>query len=444
MAAFSKPAHVEPYFLLAGLVFLLIGLLGGTLGIIQYISPASWKEFFSFEKVRPIHVSAVLFWILLTSMGAVLSYMGSANTRSERRLSRIQWTLLVVPMALAVLGYTAGIFGGREYWEFHPVLLIPIIAGWLIFIYRVIVTLRSMGGISVYRWMWMTGAVAFLFTLLESMLWMIPWFRSNVVRDMTVQWKSYGSMVGAWNMLIYGGSIFLMEKISGDTRKSQSGAAYALYFTSLTNLLFNWGHHIYTLPTVSFIQPVSYFISMTELVIFAGILINWKKTLSQHKLWEHELACRFLSKADWWILLNLALALAMSVPAINIYTHGTHITVAHAMGTTIGINSFLLLASCVHLLGVDQMTQARKRLITALTVSHWLLLAFWIELIIAGVKRGIWQQDLHAVSFAEFSSSMHPLYLVMGLTGTVLAITLIMVVLPLLKWGWKNIKTMNA
>jgi len=42
--------------------------------------------------------------------------------------------------------------------------------------------------------------------------------------------------------------------------------------------------------------------------------------------------------------LSLSLAIAMSVPAINVYTHGTHFTVAHTMGTTIGINSFLLLA----------------------------------------------------------------------------------------------------
>ena len=31
----------------------------------------------------------------------------------------------------------------------------------------------------------------------------------------------------------------------------------------------------------------------------------------------------------------------MSIPTINIYTHGTHVTVAHAMGTTIGINMIL-------------------------------------------------------------------------------------------------------
>ncbi|MBK7605177.1 MAG: hypothetical protein IPI15_16690 [Saprospiraceae bacterium] len=47
---------------------------------------------------------------------------------------------------------------------------------------------------------------------MESYLWIFPYFRNNIVNDMTLQWKSYGSMVGSWNMLIYGSSIFLMEK----------------------------------------------------------------------------------------------------------------------------------------------------------------------------------------------------------------------------------------
>jgi len=35
----------------------------------------------------------------------------------------------------------------------------------------------------------------------------------------------------------------------------------------------------------------------------------------------------------------------MSVPWINYYTHGTFITVAHAMGTTIGINTSILISA---------------------------------------------------------------------------------------------------
>lgn len=83
---------------------------------------------------------------------------------------------------------------------------------------------------------------------------------------------------------------------------------------------------------------------MTELFILGRIIWQWKSSVSEARKLYHHTAYRFLMAADIWIFLTLILAIAMSIPAINVYTHGTHITVAHTMGATIGINSFLLLA----------------------------------------------------------------------------------------------------
>ena len=59
----------------------------------------------------------------------------------------------------------------------------------------------------------------------------------------------------------------------------------------------------------------------------------------------------------------------MSIPALNLYTHGTHVTVAHAMGTTIGINSMILFAACFDFFG--------DRNIALMAKSRWLNTAFW-------------------------------------------------------------------
>jgi nitric oxide reductase subunit B len=41
----------------------------------------------------------------------------------------------------------------------------------------------------------------------------------------------------------------------------------------------------------------------------------------------------------------MILAIIISLPALNLITPGTHVTVGHAMGTTIGINGMILLNS---------------------------------------------------------------------------------------------------
>lgn len=61
--------------------------------------------------------------------------------------------------------------------------------------------------------------------------------------------------------------------------------------------------------------------------------------------YRHRRPYRFLFASEIWVFINLLLALVISVPALNLFTHGTHVIVAHTMGATIGINTMILLAS---------------------------------------------------------------------------------------------------
>ncbi len=424
-------------FLLAGLLLMLTGMCWGITGALQYLVPGLLKNQLSFERVRPLHVSSVVFWIILAAMGSVLTYL----QEHTRKVSRRQWLLklqlfLFLTSVLAILAsFVAGIFGGREYWEFHPYLALPVVAGWLLFLFHFLSSIRSLRRQPVYVWMWLTGIVFFLFTYLESYLWLFPYFRNNVVNDMTIQWKSYGSMVGSWNMLVYGCSIYLLDKISNHQKYSYSGIAFVLYFTSLFNLMFNWGHHIYTLPTHAYIKHISYAVSMTELFILGRIIYLWRSSLSHARKNFHSPAYRFVVAADVWVFLTLLLALAMSVPGINVYTHGTHITVAHTMGATIGINSFLLLAFCFDILNdTCRSFEPYKKLFSR---SFWLvnvsLLVFWISLIGAGVLKAAWQMSPNQSPFSNMMQQLKPFFYVFFVAGVLLTAGMVAVVFPLLK-----------
>jgi len=421
-------------FIRAGLILLALGLLFGLTGALQYLVPGIFKSHLSFEKTRPLHVSSAVFWILLSATGAVLAYVQEYCGKGlySPVLARIQFYLFAITVPFILLSYCAGIFGGREYWEFHPVLAIPIALGWILFAYNLFRTIGTIRRQPVYVWMWATGAVFFLFTFAESYLWLIPYFRGNIVNDMTVQWKSYGSMVGSWNMLIYGCSLFLMEKISGNKSAARSNTAFALYFTGLFNLMFNWGHHIYTLPTHGYIKHASYLVSMTELFILGRMIRNWSSTLTTARQYLHLGPYRFLIAAEIWVFLTLALAICMSVPAINVYTHGTHITVAHTMGATIGINSFLLLAIAHDLLKNDEAHRQKKQG-WYLVAANIALLAFWISLILAGIWKARWQMSSKAIPFSTMMAELKPFFIGFFIAGTLLALIFGLIIFSLLK-----------
>lgn len=433
----SKREAPSKLFIIAALLLLGTGMVWGVTGGLQYLIPGFLKSYLPFQKIRPLHVSSVVFWIIFSSTGAVFTYLQQHTGKKiySNLLIKSQLIIFSLSVISILISYCAGIFGGREYWEFHPIMALPIVAGWILFLINFIKSAGSFRNQPVYVWMWFTGILFFLFTFLESYLWIFPYFRNNVVNDMTVQWKSYGAMVGSWNMLIYGSSIFLMDKIGNSKNYSHSNMAFLLYFIGLFNLMFNWGHHIYTLPTHNYIKHISYAISMTELFILGRIIFNWRASVSLAKRNFHKTAYRFLVAADVWIFLTLSLAIIMSVPGINLYTHGTHITVAHTMGATIGINSFLLLAVAFDILNdTCRSFEPYKKLFNR---GYWLanisLFVFWISLIGAGVVKAKWQLSTSQIPFSSMMLQLRPFFIVFFISGVVMMAGFLCIIYPLLK-----------
>jgi len=157
----SKAKFGPKVFILVALILLSAGMLFGTVGGLQYVLPGFLKEALSFEKTRPIHVSSVLFWILFASMGAVFTYIKEYTGKEiySKRLARLQFLLFIFSVISILLAYSFGVFGGREYWEFPPILSAPIIIAWILFLINYVRSIGSFKNQPVFIWMWFTGIV---------------------------------------------------------------------------------------------------------------------------------------------------------------------------------------------------------------------------------------------------------------------------------------------
>ena len=322
-------------FMRLGMLALAAGMFFGVIGGFQFLFPDFLRELL-FTKTRPLHVSLVVSWIFLIAIGGIYFYLPRQchyKLWSERAANTHFWVFVVTGLAILAC-YLSGKFGGREYFEFPPVLSIPIFLTWILFGVNYFMTARQeKEPWPVYYWMWGTGIVFFFITYTEAHLWLIPHFRDTMVREITVQWKSYGALTGSWNMLVYGTALYLATRISGNGEYARSKMAFSLYFLGFFNLIFGWAHHTYLVPSETWIRTLAYFVSMTELFIFGKIIWDWRASLEDWQKNRYCNAYRFLFAADIWVFINLGLALVISVPALNLITHGTHITVAHAMGS---------------------------------------------------------------------------------------------------------------
>lgn len=421
---------------------LLFGLCFGVLAAITYIYPEFLKSTLGFISLRPLHVSSALFWIILGATGCVYNGLQAITQQTiNKNIAWAQWLLWVFSIIGICTSYFAHQFGGREYWEFNPIWALPIALAWLLFLVNFYIHSEKIRKWPVYVWMWLTGLVFFFFTFSENYLWLIPYFRQHFITDTTIQWKVNGSLVGSWNQMIYGTAFFLMDKIANSKKVGKNKIAFAMYFLGLFNLMFNWGHHLYTLPTEKYIRYIGYAVSMTEWIFFIKIIYTWKEALNTIQKHEHYFPYKFIMASDIWVFINMGQAILMSIPAINLYTHGTHITVAHAMGTTIGINSMILLAACFEFLKPcrHQKIKSKKILVSAFWALQISLLIFWVSLNIAGVKKGIWQLSTPQASYSQMMSTLQPYFIVFTLAGIGLFFSFVILITSLLKPFIKNV-----
>ncbi len=417
-------------FLAVSLLTLLTGMAFGILGGIQYIMPAFIKESLPFTEIRPLHVTSVISWIILAATGGVYHYMQEHAPLTSPLMPRIHFAIFTLTGIAIICSYLTSNFGGREYLEFPPLLILPIMAGWVLFGIHYAKIASKIRNWPVYNYMWATGIVLMLYHLGEACLWMHREVGGDFIKSLTIQWKAGGSFVGAWNMLVYGTAIYLMSRI-GAGSAGRNRTAFFFYFLGLSNLMFGWAHHIYIVPSAPWIRVVSYGISMTEWIILFHMIYQWRKGLtSEQRLGE--MPATILAVTDFWIFLNLLLALLFSIPAINYFTHGTHITVAHSMGTTIGINTTILLASLAYIAkGLDpalNWTGIRR----GFRIFNFSLMFFWICLLAAGLRKSLWMYAGDGSTFKSMQDGQHFIYMGFLLFGIGILAGLSMMALPML------------
>lgn len=355
--------------------------------------PGLYFDLSAFRTLRPLHVTFSVGWIFLAYMGALHAFLPRVcrTEWASPALSRAQLALFAAAGIAAPATYLFGTFSGREYLDFVPWISALILLAWAAFLANFILTVRRLPRPwPVYVWMWGTGLILFALTFVEGHLYLIPYFRDNLARDLTVQWKSYGALVGSWNLVIYGLSIYMSERISGDETIGRSRLAFFFYWLGVANLMFGWAHHTFQVPQSLLIRQVAFGMSMTEWVILIHLLGGWTGRETSPRDPSKGVAHLFLRSANLWIGINLALALLISIPSLNALTHGTPVTIAHAMGTTIGINTMILL-SCVFYILAERgaLTERRATYLRVLVpYLNFCLAGLFVSLLLAGSVKG--------------------------------------------------------
>src|SRR5574341_1526408 len=166
-----------PYFVVALLLFVLQVLMGTWLAVNYWASLPQWLvDVFPFSTARAMHTNLLVLWLLLGFMGATF-YMVPEEAQRELawpRLAIAQLVLLVGTGVAALVGFAFGWTQGRPLLEIPRPLDVLVVAGALMFLANVAVTLTR-----ARRWTTVQGTlVAGLAFLSVLYLFGIPFYRN--------------------------------------------------------------------------------------------------------------------------------------------------------------------------------------------------------------------------------------------------------------------------
>ncbi|MDH3603108.1 MAG: cbb3-type cytochrome c oxidase subunit I, partial [Candidatus Tectomicrobia bacterium] len=313
--------------------------------------------------------------------------------------------------------------------EYHPAFAVLILIGWFLFARNYFACVGfSLRHRPVYIYMWTVGIPLFVYAFLEGRLYVFEFLSNRPLRDLAIQWKSNGVLVGSFNQIIYGALMYISCRMQGDDRYAYSRTAFSLFLVGVLNTFTNYGHHTFHLPQSPWIHWISFLVSMLEAIILAKVFVDLlvlRKAAPATR--DVRVPVRLIRFATAWTCFLLILALAISIPPLNALIHGTYVVVAHAMGSMIAIDSLILWATLAYLLqfvvGAEHPTVAGARVYAMVPLANLFLLVFLGAFMARGISAG-WTRYL-GPSAPEFSLLVESFPTLIVLSGAVLTVILL-------------------
>ncbi|MCS7005277.1 MAG: cytochrome-c oxidase, cbb3-type subunit I [Cytophagales bacterium] len=441
-------------FMIASIVFGVVGMLVGILAAFQLVFPSLNFDlpYTTFGRIRPLHTNAVIFAFVGNAIfaGAYYSMQRVLRTRMySDLLSRVHfwgWQLIILLAAITLpLGYTTS----HEYAELEWPIDILITLVWVVFGINMMGTIIVRRERHIYAAVWFyvaTFVTVAILHVVNSFELPISWLKSYYwyagVQDALVQWWYGHNAVAFFLTTPYLGMMYyFLPKIAN--RPLYSYKLSILHFWTLI-FIYIWAgpHHLLYSSTPDWVQSLGVVFSVMLIAPSWGGMINGLLTL--RGAWDkvrEEPALKFMVVALTCYGMATFEGPMLSLKNVNAIAHFTDWVVAHAHVGGLGWNGFLTFAIFYWL--VPKMWQTElysKRLANA---HFWIgtlgVVMYAIPMYWSGFTQGLMWKEFTAdgvlkyPNFLETVTKIIPLYAMRGIGGTLYLIGVFIMIYNLVK-----------
>jgi nitric oxide reductase subunit B len=361
-----------PYFVVAMLLFGL-QMVFGLLAAAKYLGPDPLLNVLAFDKVKALHTNLLIFWVLTGFMGCAY-YVIPEESRTEIHSERLAywqlglWSLLGVTI---VVGYIFGWTAGNKLLEQPFPLKVGIVVVMLMFMYNLLMTIRKGGRLTTTEGVLTAGLVLAALLYLPALLQ----FHNYTVSIFYRWWTVHLWVEGVWEMIQAGLISYLLIRLSGIDREMMEKWLYVIIGLVFMAGILGTAHHYYWVGVPKYWLPIGGLFSALEpLALFGMATFAYYAMRRAGFAHPNKLALHWtIGSAVYTAFGAGLLGLAHTWPAVNKWTHGTHITTMHAhsafFGAYVMVNLALITFAMPHFTG---RSEAKKES----SVGYW---AFWMQ-----------------------------------------------------------------
>lgn len=438
---FKYDNKITKYFIIATVIFGLVGMLVGLLIATQLVFPEMnltrfTGQFTSFGRLRPLHTNAIIFAFVGNAMfaGVYYSMQRLLKTRMfSDMLSWIHfwgWQLIILAAAITL---PLGITSSKEYAELEWPIDIAITVIWVVFGINMIGTILKRRERHMYVAIWFyiaTFVTVAVLHVVNSFAIPVDLFKSYSwyagVQDALVQWW-YGHNAVAFFLTtpFLGLMYYYLPKAAN--RPVYSYKLSIIHFWSLI-FIYIWAgpHHLLYTSLPDWAQSLGVVFSVMLIAPSWGGMLNGLLTL--RGAWDRvreDPVLKFMVVAVTAYGMSTLEGPLLSIKSINAIAHFTDWIIAHVHIGGLGWNGFMTFGMLYWM--IPKMWGTKLHSTKLANVHFWLgtlgIIVYALPLYAAGVTQSLMWKDFNAEGFLEYPNFLEtvtqiiPMYMMRAIGG---------------------------
>jgi len=365
-----KSQKVAYMFFALSIVLLLLQIVYGFIMGFAHAGYDGLHELIPFNVGTAVHKNLLVVWLISGFMGAAYYIIPeeSQNELVSVPLAKLQfWSLALVGVA-AVVGFHFNWWEGRKFLEIPRPLDYLVVVNVLLFLGIILVTLFRGKQKT-------TTALVLAMGLFFAALLYLPgmiWFDNQSVDSFFRWWVVHLWVEGVWELVMGGILAYLLIKLTGVDRELIEKWLYVIVGLTFLSGILGTGHHYYYIGAPKYWLMIGGIFSALEPLAFLGMalfaLAMYRKGEKNH---PNKLALYWtLGTAIMSFAGAGLLGIAHTIPAVNMWTHGTLITAMHGHLAFWGAYAMMVISIIVY--AMPQLTGRKLYNTAGASYAFWL------------------------------------------------------------------------